>query len=299
MYPLLGGGMIAPVARCAVPFFFVVSGFYLYSGDKLKLKLKIKANIKKWFALWVFYTLILALVVFVLKLLYDDSPSWTLHDTFSLIRSGVCKSLDLITINGKIFGTSTMWFLYAGFISFCFFFIIREHMNKPITTILIGMLLLIGCSVNYVFGKIVVDRSISVAIPFMYAGYVIRQYKNLCLSLKNSNILLIITLFLITLYVEVLINNQLHKNVEVFFSTIPLTIFSFIYLVKNPNLIGLNIKIPIKVAMDVYIWHRLVYVLLFGVIGLNIVNQFAAIIVFIVIMFIAAMVRTKFYSVAK
>lgn len=192
-----------------------------------------------------------------------------------------------------------MWFIYAGFISFCFFFIIRQYINKTIISILIGLLLLIGCSVNYVSGEIIIDCSICVAVPFMYIGYMIRRYRNLILNVTNLKVLANIVLFLTSLYFEAFINHGLHKNVEVYFSTIPLTTLIFIYLVRNPELISFRLKIPIKVSMDIYIWHRLVYVILFGVIGLNIFSSFEAIVTFIVVIFIAIIVRIKLTPVKR
>ena len=79
----------------------------------------------------------------------------------------------------------------------------------------------------------------------------------------------------------------------------PLTTLVFIYLVRNPELISFRLKIPIKVSMDIYIWHRLVYVILFGVIGLNIFSSFEAIVTFIVVIFIAIIVRIKLTPVKR
>lgn len=89
------------------------------------------------------------------------------------------------------------------------------------------------------------------------------------------------------------------KNVEVYFSIIPLTALIFIYLIKNLELISIRLKIPIKVSIDISIWHRLTYVILFGVIGLNVFSSIEAIVTFIVVIFIAIIVRTKLIPVKR
>ena len=89
------------------------------------------------------------------------------------------------------------------------------------------------------------------------------------------------------------------KNVGVYFSIIPLRTLIFIYLIKNPELISIRLKIPIKVSIGISIWHRLTNVILFGVIGLNIFSSIEAIVTFIVVIFIAIIVRTKLIPVKR
>ena len=89
------------------------------------------------------------------------------------------------------------------------------------------------------------------------------------------------------------------KNVGVYFSIIPLRTLIFIYLIKNPELISIRLKIPIKVSIDISIWHRSTNVILFGVIGLNIFSSIEAIVTFIVVIFIAIIVRTKLIPVKR
>ena len=66
--PLLyyGGVLLRPFARYAVPFFFIISGFYLYSSDAVRLRARVLAFAKKWFSLWFAYTLILAFVAVII-----------------------------------------------------------------------------------------------------------------------------------------------------------------------------------------------------------------------------------------
>ena len=45
-FPGILGEIITPLARIAVPFFFITSGFLLYSHKQKQLSLKIKKQIK-------------------------------------------------------------------------------------------------------------------------------------------------------------------------------------------------------------------------------------------------------------
>ena len=294
--PLLyyGGVLLRPFARCAVPFFFIISGFYLYSSDAVRLRARVLAFAKKWFSLWFAYTLILAFVAVIIdKYMGGEFFGWTSHDTIPFIKTGVCHALDIIHINGKGFGISTLWFLYAGAIAFVFFYFIRKYLNAVVVEILISVLLLCATSVNYYYfyshpnSGVLIIRTISVAIPFIYAGYALRRHAGMIKEVSSAKVLYGIIFFTVTLYIEALFN----RHIEVYFSTIPLTILIFIYLIRKPKLLGEKCSIPVKTAMDIYIWHRLVYALLFGFFRLQALEPMAAIIVFITVLAISYLLR--------
>lgn len=286
--PLFGRNVIVPFARCAVPFFYMVAGFYLYTDDQDKLSSKLIKNIRKWFTLWLSYTLVFAVIALMLDTWFGDGFSFQSNDAVHMLISGVCKSLDVVKINGNKYGISVvLWFLYAGFIAFIFLYLIRKYICRSITMILMSILLLVSCFINCYYESIVVYRAIAVAIPFVYMGCMVRKYLDRVIAVKQSLILKCIILFTITLYVEALC----YKS-EVYFSTIVLTLLMFIYLLKTPDLFGFQLRIPVKVSMDIYLWHRLIYALLFGFFSLEFMKDIAAIIVFCIALLLFTFIRS-------
>lgn len=112
--PILGGMFITPLARCAVPFFYLVAGFYLYTEDPNKFSSKLKKISEKWFSLWLICTLLFAVIVIALNYIFGDGFSFNNDDAIAMLTGGACEALDIIKIKGKVFGSSVvLWFLYA------------------------------------------------------------------------------------------------------------------------------------------------------------------------------------------
>lgn len=286
--PFFGHKFIMPFTRCAVPFFYIVAGFYLYTEEQNKLSDKLIKNIKKWLNLWITYTLVFAVIAIMLDTWFGDGFSFHSDDVVHMLTSGACKSLDIVEINGSKFGISTTWFLYAGFIAFIFLYLIRIYISKTVTMILMSILLLVSCFINCYYESIVVYRAIAVAIPFVYMGCMVRKYLDNIIVIKTSLILKCIILLTITLYIEALC----YKS-EVYFSTIVLTLLMFIYLLKTPGFFGFKLRIPVKVSMDIYLWHRLIYALLFGFLSLKFMKDIAAIIVFCIALLLFTFIRCR------
>lgn len=286
--PLMGGKILLPFARCAVPFFFIVSGYYLYTTDGYLLRKKAVGSAKKWLKLWLKYTLILLSITVLLNFIDGYAMSWTEADSMDFVLSGFNRTLDIVYIKGKGYGVSVLWFLYSGGITFALFYVIRKHLNKVITGIVISMIFIIALIINYYNEQIVVVRTISVAIPFIYTGYILRKHIDVVKKIDNKYFLYGIILFTITLYIE-----SLFKHVEIYVSTFPLTTLIFIYLVKNPELFCIRLKLPVKISMDIYLWHRLTYALIFGFLNLSILKPFAAVIIYFVVLILATCCRNK------
>lgn len=285
--PLFGRNFIVPFARCAVPFFYIIAGFYLYTNDQNKFRSKLIKNIKKWFSLWLTYTLIFAVIRITPEYLLGNDFTFHKNDVVNILTSGVCETLDIVRIKGNEFAiSSVLWFLHAGFLGFIFLYFIRKYICCHVTIIIMSILLLVSCFINCYYESIIIYRSIGVAIPFIYIGCMIRKYLNKVTAIKTSLILKCTIAFTITLYIEALC----YKS-EVYFSTIILTLLMFVYLLKAPDLFGFQLRIPVKVSMDIYIWHRLIYTLLFGFFNLEFLKDIAAIIVFCIALLLFTFIR--------
>ena len=149
------------------------------------------------------------------------------------------------------------------------------------------ILLLVYCFINCYYESIIVYRAIAVVTPFIYIGCIVRKNIKRLEPFKTSLIFKCIIIFTMTLYIEA----YCYKS-EVYFSTIILTLLIFVYLIKVPNLFGFQLHIPVKVSMDIYLWHRLIYALLFGCFSLEFLNKIAAIIVFCIVLAIFTFLRS-------
>ena len=284
--PIVGGEYVMPLARCSVPFFYVVSGFYLFSDEKERQKMKMATSARKWFLLWFVYSVVLSSIVLVYNSVYDSHITWTGHDTELMLLSGVCPALDLIRIKDVAYGTSVLWFLYSGAFAFTLLYIARKLLGTKILSFAVAVIFTSSLVVNYSNENIIVPRTVSVALPCIYLGYMMKKHIEMISVFSTSRIMVSIALFTATLYVE-----ALFRHVEVYMSTIPLTLLVFMYLIKNPSLFNVRLRIPVKVSMDIYIWHRLAYALLFGLFSLKALEPLAAIIVFTLVMLIATIYR--------
>ena len=81
--PMIGSYLLAPIYRCAVPFFYMVTGFFLYSKHESSNKLLIAA--KKWFYLWLKYFAIITFLSIALHLLLNQNVTISLADVTNVI----------------------------------------------------------------------------------------------------------------------------------------------------------------------------------------------------------------------
>lgn len=291
---LIGSRFILPFARCAVPFFFLVAGFFVYSNSPDKLSNRLMTNAKKWFILWLRYTVLLGVFAVLICVFQGESFTFSWSDAVDLFKNGVCKSLDVVSIKGNSFGISVLWFLHAGFWAFLFLWLIKSYIGKRFVTIAMILLLLVACATNSYYESIIVYRVFAVALPFVYLGMLLKKYNALILDISKRTIIILIFLFVLTLYAE-----SFFYTSEVYFSTIPLTLLIVIYLIKTPDLFGIKMNIPVKVSMDIYLWHRLIYALLFGFFNLGLLKYVAAVVVFCITLLIFTVIRKFVLPVSK
>lgn len=256
--PILFPHLLIPIARCGVPYFFLVTGYYLYTSNRSDLSAKLRKNIYKWALLWLKYTLILTSILFILKLIFinENEFKYKTSDIFDLLINGTCRSIDVLVANNTHYGISTLWFLYAGFLSFIFLLIFHKYLNKIGFKFIITLIYTLSLITNYFSSNIVIYRFIAVAIPFIYMGYCIKEKESIITKLSSALLTKLIILFIVFLYIE-----SFYIKTEIYISTAPLTVLIFMLFIKKPNLFRSNLKIPVYISMDIYIWHRLFWIL--------------------------------------
>lgn len=299
--PCFMNSILLPIARCGVPYFFLITGYYLYTPDKLSLRDKLKKNIHKWIQLWIKYTIILTTLLFILKLIFINENEFKcrIYDIYNLLSNGISQYTDVLIANNTPYGISVLWFLYGGFQSFIFFYFFNSHLDKTWFKILILSIFILSLSINYFSGGVVIYRFISVVIPFVYIGYLLKKNENSIIKIRLRSIIILSSLLIIILYLEAFFT----KKVEIYISTPWLIILIFILLVKRPDLFKRKLKISSQVAMDIYIWHRFLWILtsilFIDICKITYYKEIAPVIVFLTILITSSFLRTQKHSQRK
>lgn len=253
--------LLAPIARCAVPFFYMVTGYFVLNTSRENI---LKTS-KKWLVMWIKYSLILLAIGCLWNWCSGNHVTWSCRDTIDLVISGSNSFIDEHVYNGDTYGFSTLWFLYAGFLALMLYYIIYRQLYKKGVDVIMVILLFGSVITNYLF-KIQYDESLRLvflAIPFMYMG---GRFRHIRLKKINAKLFLIIVflLWIIGLFeIDYVKTNKVVVQ-NIYLSCIPLSLIVF-YVIANSSLTVSN-KImryfPVSSTLDVYIWHRLVYFIL-------------------------------------
>ena len=176
---------ILPITRCAVPCFLVISGYLIFTEDRMKLKRSLKRGFRKMFQIFVWSTLLFAAVKFLFTSKNND---------FSFLNlSALCE---FIFLNKNPFGFH-LWYigayLYTLIIIYCS---IKYSKFRYICWSVPFLLLLDLCLGKYSlvlwhkeFPYILVRNFLCVGIPYFIIGMLIKRFKNRILGHPNLHIL--------------------------------------------------------------------------------------------------------------
>ncbi len=121
--PMHGQSLLTPIFRCAVPFFYIVSGYFLYDSDEIRLKNKMLKNAIKWMLLYIKYFVIITIISIAVHIYLEQPISFNLDSVLEILSGqGVCKSLDVVQYEGESLGMYVLWFLVSGGYVFFFYF---------------------------------------------------------------------------------------------------------------------------------------------------------------------------------
>lgn len=255
-----GTGVIA-VARFAVPFFFMVSGFFSYYGDKSSLKEKYKRKIKHVFVLFAGGTVLYFLFGTAVAL-YSGS----VVDYFGKIFS--IKSILEFLIFNNTSVSEFLWFLPALiYVYFVFYIFEKAGITKKVY-FLIPVLFVIGFvlreSIEYLpaypalmSNGYVYRNFLFVGLPFFILGHFIKANEEKLIN-KFSNPVLI--LLIIIGSAEAVAVALLHAQKSVYIGTFIAVFALFIFAVKNEEKYKFtNIAdMGAKYSMYVYILHIII-----------------------------------------
>lgn len=250
-------------ARFAVPFFFMISGYFVYKEDNKNIRLRLQKKIKHIIKL----LLISEIIYFIWHIIQyyilygiEGSIGWFISlFTFSnLIKLLIFQS----TMIGDV-----SWFLIALLLCYIVTFIIAKNDLWNISAKLSTILLV----VNVILGEITPFYGVSVqwywcsnfwllGFPFYSFGYWISIHKHtLCKKFSNIDLCKIL---LISMVVNIL--ERIMTDGSQFFLSNAFIAFSiFMICIKNPIISKTNIfkyieNIGEKYAVYVYIFHPII-----------------------------------------
>lgn len=284
-----------PVARTAVPIFFMITGYFLPDATGKIQKYKLKKSIIK--------ILKIELTFFIIYLLFFLCHSGNIYKIFK-------PSFWAYAIIWGDHPSGHLWYL-MGLLQALAFIYICKHLKIENW---IYWMIPVGLALNLLFGKynFLVDKfsipnnlglsrnSITIALPCILIGTLIRYYEYK--FTKYQNLIIVALLGLVGCLVETYILNKIFPKIgDIVFFTIPLATLVFIIFLKLSikTKVGHTISNIGKIySMDIYLWHIMlgsVIIYFLTKLGLTDFNSFIAFIVMIISLLFAFLLKyTRF-----
>lgn len=294
--PLLGVNYYTPLLRCAVPFFYILTGFFLYSEDKINSILHLRRSLKRYFCLWIRYLVLFTALAVFFRFLYQSGESWVFQDLIVFIEMGFCKFVSHVTIGGVTYNIgSQIWYLYGGIVALFFLYFVRKWWFSLWINIIISLFYIIPIVVSW-FYDARIPHFLYLSIPSLYLGmYLKRTFYSIKCNKRCFSWALLFCV--IILYLEYWLACNKGAHVAAYLSTLPLTSILFLLILKTPphsmllRTVGGGGRIVLSViSLDIFIWHQFVYVIIVGVLGINL-HHFDAIVIFLITFFVSFLIR--------
>lgn len=249
--PLFSGfeKWLIPLSTSAVPFFFVITGYFLYNEDTSILQTKISKTIKKLIPIIVICNLVYYLWVFPNH--GNTIKSW--GQIVDLILYGDAIMIPLWYLTALLWGL-TLW---RGIIALP----IRESLLPRIMLCLLPLSLLPVLAISYSFLTRWSYNPFNVfgyALPYIALGFLIKRNE---VRLKSIvHLPLVVTSFLLLLG-EFLIISYTRSTLSdgPFIMTMPFVGVIFTFLLRHPNLGKTSILTTVgqRYSGNIYYWHML------------------------------------------
>lgn len=216
--------LISPVLSCAVPSFYMITVFFLYSGQYKEECSRARKWIKK---------------AFLLSLVFN-----VLYYVFYTVQ-GAKYNLTSTVVLSLLFGTAVrtfLWYLTAMWEALAIFIILRRYVPRLIRYVpilfvanpLLGRYLgVIGEDPMRIPNFMLLNAPF-VALPCICCGYILSQYREKPLS--SHKMFLCFTLSLVLLYVEAILDAKFLPPVSGYSSwimTFPMAVALFVFFHKS------------------------------------------------------------------
>lgn len=256
---------ILPLTRCAVPCFFMISGFLIYSEDKTYFEKRLKRGIKRITGILIWSTVVFMIVKFI----------FAIHDNdFSFLN--LRAFVDFILFNENPFGFH-LWYIGAYLYTLIIVLVFSknnkiEYIYWAIPILLLTDLCLGKYSIVLLhreFPVIIVRNFLCVGIPYFSIGMFLSQKQECINQINQLRIftLLGVIIFSILSMIEnrILINIGMNATRDHYISTTFLAISLFLlfttYKQETPNLLS---KMGEKDSLYIYIFHPL-FIIFFNI----------------------------------
>ncbi len=253
------------ISTCAVPFFFLISGYYLSLNISAGKMDYLSRQLKKMWKLFIFTNLLYALFISALILIFHDDLAGFWKKSLSI------KSIIIFLVFNQSPFCNHLWYIGAQLYVLIIFalFIMK---NKFKTIVIYMPYLLFGNIVMGIYSKVFLNHSfpiyvarnfIGVGIPFIAIGYmlpvVIGKNRHL-----HKYVLPSIIIFSMAIILERLILYRLDllSTGDVFIMTVPFTVSMFIFAATDEHAhSSLIMKILADIgrydSANIYIYHMI------------------------------------------
>lgn len=254
-FPNEAGNIITSLARFAVPFFFMTSGYFAYQSNYNKERNL--RNIKKILKI----TLFALIGYFIWKIIY-----YNYYGNLDLLYNRLTDK-EFIKIffqyNKTVLGMH-LWYLLALIYIYIMYYFIDKYQVHKVSYYLIPLILII----NILLGEISIFNNIKIeyettrnfiltGFPFFMIGNLINYNKDK-FKFKNKTLVLSIIAFTILTIIEY----EIVGSCDIYISTIFLATFIFLYGIKNPNIVGeKNILSIVGEKYSLYIYILQIFVI--------------------------------------
>lgn len=251
-FPSLFGIIIDCLARFAVPLFFMISGYYCYSDDKINLQKKFTKKIKHILTLIIISNIIYLSWGIIVRLPNKvEIKAWLI----SLIS--IKSIIKLIFFND--FLAIHLWFLFALLNCYIIMVIINKFNLYKISYFLIPILLMIniiGTNVLYLLvGPIPCSfrNFLFLGFPFFMLGNLMNIKKNVISKINNK----IIFAFILIGNLLAIFEREITMRKELYIGSIIVACFMFILAIKNNNSFrfAFTEKIGERYSLLIYLLH--------------------------------------------
>lgn len=249
---------IMPICRCAVPCFFIISGYLIYSEEQDKLECRLKRNIHKILRLLIWSTLLFAAVKISFAFRNDD---------FSFMR--IEAWINFIIFNENPFGFH-LWYIGAYLYTLVIILLLVKKQHLELIWRFMPFLLLLDlCLGKYSlilwhreFSYVLVRNFLCVGIPYFSIGMLLKHFGGRIFRFKHLSALSAggILLFSLTSMLENSFLVELNANAarDHYISTTLMAISIFLLFISFTQ-IKTNIlsRIGEKDSLYIYIFHPL------------------------------------------
>lgn len=260
--PMMGSNIMMPLLRCAVPFFYIVSGYYVTSSS---IERNLVRNAKKWALLWLKYFIIIGIISIILHYIYHEPILFSKGNILEIfVFYGKTMSMDHLVINGVSTGLYTIWFLIGGSYAFCFFYMMRRVRRRIICGIVVVMFI-VGLALSMLGHNI--PRWFYLSIPYIGLGMFLRQTRGKWDKVRTSYIMCMGVITLIGMFIEWMIYYRHSIAMETSILT-PLFMYMLMLMAfraRSMKIVIIMGKLGKATTLPIYIYHRTIYALLLAV----------------------------------